>query len=53
MRTTTEALVEDVLDRPEEYHVQALLEALAIAKDLGIYVSPTADIRAKEAQVNA
>jgi len=53
MKSTTEALVEDIINRSEEYDVQALLEALAIAKDLGIYVSPTADIRAKEAQVNA
>lgn len=53
MRQSTEALVEDVLDRPEEYHVQALLEALAIAKDLGIYVSPVATAWAKEAQTHA
>jgi hypothetical protein len=52
MRTTTEQLVEDILGNPEEDDVQALLEALAIAKDLGIYCFPAIEW-AKEAQINA
>lgn len=52
MRTTTEALVEDILGNPEEHDVQALLEALAIAKDLGIYCHPAIEW-AKEAQTHA
>lgn len=52
MRATTEAFIEDILGNPEEHDVQALLEALAIAKDLGIYVPPAIEW-AKEAQTNA
>ena len=52
MKSTTEALVEDIINRSEEYDVQALLEALAIAKDLGIYCSPATEW-AKEAQTHA
>jgi len=52
MKSTTEALVEDITNRSEEYDVAALIEALAIAKDLGIYCSPAIEW-AKEAQINA
>ena len=52
MRTTTEQLVEDIINRSEEYDVAALIEALAIAKDLGIYCSPAIEW-AKEAQTHA
>lgn len=51
MRATTEALIEHVLENPEQYDAETVAQALAIADDLGLDIPLVA--RAARVHVNA